>query len=119
MPIAEWLVDTRTSLQAERDEIAALLPTIEDPDDPFIATYTEDLARLDAQLAGLDPAGDLVFGLDVRGSADALRALATRPEVRLLDVGGGDGADPDDLATYRGLRPEETTTAGTPPARPA
>lgn len=115
-PISSWLVETRGAIQAERDEIAALLPTIEDPADPFIATYTEDLARLDAQLATLDPAGDLVFGVVVRGSADALRRLAGRPEVRLVDV--AEGADADDLTAYRGLRPEETDAAGTPPTRP-
>lgn len=110
-----WVVAERADLQAERDEIAGLLPTIEDPDDPFVVGYTEDLARLDAQLARLDPAGDLVYGVVVRGDADALRRLAERPEVRLLDLID----DEDDLSTVRGLRPEERDTAGAPPTRPA
>ena len=111
--ISSWVVETRAELQAERDEIAALLPTIEDPADPFVAGYTEDLVRLEAQLVHLDPAGDLVFGVVVRGDAEALRRLAQRPEVRLLDL-----VDGDDVATANGLRPEETETAGTPPTRP-
>lgn len=115
--VSSWVVGSRSAIQAERDEIAALLPTIEDPADPFIAGYTEDLARLDAQLAALDPAGDHVFGLVVRGGAEALRRLADRPEVRLLDVGASDEVGP--LAGYRGLRPEEVDAAGTPPTRPA
>jgi hypothetical protein len=109
-----WVVAERADLHAERDEIAGLLPTIEDPDDPFVAGYTEDLARLDAQLARLDPAGDLVYGVVVRGDADALRRLAERPEVRLVDLID----DRDDLSTVRALRPEERETAGTPPTRP-
>jgi len=113
---SSWVIESRTAIRAERDEIAALLPTIEDPEDPFIATYTEDLARLDAQLAGLDPAGELLFGAVVVGDAGALRRLAERPEVRLLDVAPGDVVG--DLTAYVGLRPEERDLAGTPPTRP-
>lgn len=114
-PVAEWLAGEREPLQAERDEIAALLPTIEDPADPFVTGYTEELTRLDAQLAALTPDTDAVFGLVVRGPVDALRRLATRPEVRLLDV--APTADLADLARYRGIRPDEVTTTGTPPFR--
>lgn len=115
--VADWVVAARSSLQAERDEIAALLPTIEDPADPFIAGYTEELAALDAQLAALDPAGELVFGVLVSADAGALRRLAERPEVRLVDVAADD--EVVDLAGYRGIRPDELTTAGDPPVRTA
>jgi hypothetical protein len=115
--VSSWVVDARSAIQAERDEIAALLPTIEDPADPFIAGYTEELAALDAQLAALDPAGELVFGVVVRADAGALRRLAERPEVRLVDVAPDD--DLADPSRYRGLRPEELEVAGTPPTRPA
>lgn len=115
--VSSWVVDARSTLQAERDEIAALLPTIEDPADPFIAGYTEELAALDAQLAALDPAGELVFGAVVRADAGALRRLAERPEVRLVDVAPDDRLA--DSSRYRGLRPEELEVAGTPPTRPA
>jgi hypothetical protein len=115
-PLENWLAGQRAPLQAERDEIAGLLPTIEDPDDPFIPGYEEDLSRLDAQLAALDPAAALVFGIVVRADADALRALAALADVRLVAPAADD--DVAALATYRGLRPEEVDTAGTPDVRP-
>jgi hypothetical protein len=115
-PLENWLAGQRAPLQAERDEIAGLLPTIEDPDDPFIAGYEEELARLDAQLAALDPAVPLVFGVVVRADADALRALAALADVRVVAPAADD--DVADLTTYRGLRPEEVDTAGTPDLRP-
>ena len=114
--LGEYLDAQRAPLQAERDEIAGLIPTIEDPDDPFVAAYTEDLARLDAQLASLDPAAELVFGVVVRAGADELRRLAERPEVRVVAVGPSDRFEAD--RTYTGVRPEELDVAGTPETRP-
>jgi hypothetical protein len=116
-PLENWLEGQRAPLQADRDQIAELLPTIEDPNDPFIPEYQSDLADLDAQLASLDPASDLVFGLVVKGDADGLRQLAASTGVRLV-APGADGSV-GDLQSYRGLRPEEVDTAGTPDARPA
>lgn len=116
-PLENWLEGQRAPLQAERDEIAGILPTIEDPEDPFIAGYQEDLARLDAQLAALDPGAALVFGMVVRGDAGALRALGAQDGVRLLAVGPDDEVAP--VTAYRGLRPEEVDRAGTPDVRPA
>ena len=115
-PVDEWLEAQRAPLQAERDEIAGILPTIEDPNDPFIPGYTEDLARLDAQLASLEPTAELVVGLIVRADGDTLRRLAEQGEVRAVAAGPDD--DVGDLRTYRGLRPEELDIAGTPPTRP-
>lgn len=113
-PISSWVVEARAALQGERDEIAGLLPTIEDPADPFVASYTEELAALDAQLAALDPAGELVFGAVVRADAGALRRLAERPEVRLVDVAPDGAVDP---SSFRGIRPDELDVAGAPPTR--
>lgn len=115
-PLAEWVAGQREPLQAERDEIARIIPSIEDPDDPFIPGYNEELGRLDAQLASLDAGAELVSGVIVRGGADALRRLAERAEVRVVAVATDD--DLDDLTLYRGLRPEELDRAGTPPTRP-
>jgi hypothetical protein len=51
-----------------------------------------------------------------RADASALRALVDAEGVRLVDV--AHGPEPAPSATFRGLRPEETQTAGTPDLRP-
>lgn len=102
--------DARTQIQ----EITGLLPTVED--DEFEAFYRAELERFGLVVASADRA-DVVAAAVVRGTAAELRALATRSEVRLVDVAAGTELDPD--ASVRGLRPEETTTVGTPEFRPA
>lgn len=109
-----FVADERQRAEAERDELAGVLETTTDPD--FVTQYEEDIARLDRLVQRIASAGDIVFGLVVRGRADALRALAADPEVRLVDVGEGTGRPP--LDSVRGLRPEETTRAGDPRSRP-
>lgn len=105
----------RAEAEEERQALMELLPTVEDPD--FKAQYEVDIARLTALLASPANAVDVVFGAVVTGSADELRALATRPEIRLVDVGSDAKAPPP--RTITGLRPEETNQANTPEQRPS
>jgi hypothetical protein len=105
--LADWIEERRAAATEERAALAEILPTV-DPGDPFAAAYLEDIARLDAELAGLDAGADLIYGFTTTASADALRALALRADVRLVDV---DGLLP------LGLRPEEVTRVGEPPTR--
>lgn len=113
--LSAWADEERATAQAERDEIARILPTVEAGSE-FIPAYEEDIRRYDALLAGLDPAGELVFGVVVRAPVGVLRGLVAQAELRLVDVGRTDFFDAD--GDYRGIRPEETTTAGTPRTRP-
>ena len=108
------LAAERRRAESERDELVSILKPTTDPD--FIAQYRSDIARLERLVARLSTATDLVFGVVVVGEADALRALADDPDVRLVDAGGGTERPP--LADIRGLRPEETTRAGDPRSRP-
>jgi hypothetical protein len=105
--LTDWIEERRAAATEERAALAEILPTV-DPGDPFAAAYLEDIARLDAELAGLDTGADLIYGFTTTASADALRALALRADVRLVDV---DGLLP------LGLRPEEVARVGEPPTR--
>ena len=107
--LAAWIERRRATATAERAALAELLPTV-DPDDPFAATYAEDIAALDAELASLDAGGELLFGFTTTASAEALRRLADRADVRLVDVGG---------VLPLGLRPEEVDLVGEPRTRPS
>lgn len=111
----DLVVRQRAEAEEEREALVALLPTVEDAD--FKAQYEADIARLTALLAAPAKVSDIVFGAVVAGSADALRALATRPEVRLVDL--GPDANIPTPGTVTGLRPEETTQAGSPETRPS
>ncbi len=104
----------REEAEEEREALVALLPTVEDPE--FKTQYQADIARLTALLAAPAKVSDVVYGAVVVGSAEALRALASRPEVRLIDV-GPDASTPTP-GTVTGLRPEETSQANTPQTRP-
>ena len=106
--LADWVEERRAVAAEERAALAEILPTV-DPADPFAAAYLEDIARLDAELAGLETGADLIYGFTTTASADALRELALRADVRLVDVGG---------VLPVGLRPEEVDRVGQPPTRP-
>ncbi len=95
-------------------EISALLPTVED--DEFDDFYRAELDRYALIVASADRA-DVVFAAVVRATAAELRALASRPGIRMVDIAAGTELEPE--ARLRGLRPEETTTVGTPEFRPA
>jgi hypothetical protein len=110
----EWASGRRTALQQQHDDIAALLPTVDEPQ--FKAFYEKEVARLQAALDALDPKAPIVFGIVVRGPVSSLRSLARRAPVRLVDVART--ADPAPAgATYRGLLPDEVTTVGNPQQR--
>jgi hypothetical protein len=113
--LADWAKRIAADAIAERDEIAKLLPTVDDAE--FTAFYQAELIRLDKLTKAASPGGELVFGLVVSGPASALRALAGSGGVRLVDVGLG--AKPASGVTYTGLRPEEQTKTGDPDLRPA
>jgi hypothetical protein len=116
-PLGEWVVAEAEAARAEREEILSLLPTVE-VTDPFRGFYEAEVERLAAMADALEAAdAPLVFALVVRADAAALRSLTEVEGVRLVDV--ADGPVPAPSATYRGLRPEETTTAGTPDLRPS
>lgn len=109
-----WAEHQRRADTVERDEIAKLLPTVTDK--AFKQFYESEIVRLDTAIESVSPASPVVFGLVVRAPADTLRTLATTAGVRLVDV--GDGPTPAPGATYRGVRPEETTKVGQPATRP-
>jgi hypothetical protein len=113
--LATWANTQTAKIRDERDEIGKLLPTVTDT--AFKDFYTAEVDRLDKAANALTPGSAVVFAAVVRGPASALQGLGARPDVRLVDV--GDGSDASANATFRGMRPEETATAGTPPIRPA
>jgi len=113
--LVTWARSQAAQMRADRDEIAKLLPTVDDAE--FSAFYTAELDRLDKAASALNAAAPIVFGMVVRGPSARLQTLGGRPEVRLVDV--GDGSEPGKGAAYRGLRPEETARANDPPTRPA
>ncbi len=112
--MADWVNGQVAEQRSERDEIRSLLPTVDDPE--FASFYREEIARLDALLEGVDADGALVFAAVVKGSASDLKALATTPGVRLVDVAASSKTKAD--APMGGLRPEETVTANDPATRP-
>jgi hypothetical protein len=113
--IDDWLSEQFAATREERDQIRQLLPTVDDPQ--FQADYTARIDELNNIISAVDPNQPLVFGLVARAPVAALQRLATSSEVRYVDVGPSQTATPD--AVFRGVRPEETTAANDPPARPA
>lgn len=105
----------RVRSHAERQiaEIERLLPTVDDSE--FADFYRSEVVRYQALIDGAGRP-DVVHGVVVAGRAGDLRALASRPAVRLVDVGPEPAGDAGPEA--RGLRPEETVTTGEPPFRP-
>ena len=110
--VDETRAAVRSLAKGQIAEIEPLVPTVEDAD--FAAFYRAELLRYRAILAGLSRP-DVVFGAVVQARASELRGLASRPAVRLVDLAGSLDADP---SLARGLRPEETLTAGRPRFRP-
>lgn len=113
--IDDWLNGQFAATREERDQIRQLLPTVDDPQ--FQADYRARIEELDKIINAVDPSQPLVFGLVVRGPASKLQGLARSADVRVVDVAPAATAKPDTV--YRGIRPEETTTANDPPARPS
>jgi len=109
-----WAKSQRQTDQLERDEIRKLLPTVTN-DPAFKQFYESELVRLDAAIENVSPTSAVVFGLVVRGPAEALKTLAATPGVRLVDVGPALTADD---VTFKGVRPEETAKVGQPATRP-
>ena len=112
--LASWTKAQRDEATAEKKALEQLLPTVEDPD--FKRQYQADIDHLKALLAVGSDRRDVVFGALVVGAADELRAIADRPDVRLVDV--DTDATPPSSTAFEGLRPEETIEAGEPPTRP-
>ncbi len=112
--IAAWVDGQVAEKRTNRDEMKQLLPTVDDPQ--FKTFYQEEIARLNSLLDGVEPDGPLVFGVVVEAPSTALRTLGESGQVRLVDV--APTAKVPRNASFRGLRPEETAKANTPPARP-
>ena len=110
--VDETRAAVRSLAEAQIAEIEPLVPTVDDAD--FAAFYRAELLRYRAILAGLSRP-DVVFGAVVQARASELRGVASRPAVRLVDLAGSPGTDP---SLARGLRPEETLSAGRPRFRP-
>lgn len=113
--LTAWVTAQTAEARAERDEISKLLPTVTDA--PFRTFYQSELTRLNRVINSIRPTGDLVFGLVVRAPSTTLQALATKADIRIVDVGAS--AEPDAKPVYRGLRPEENSKANDPNTRPA
>lgn len=110
-----WVKQERADAEAERDSLEQVVQTTDDP--AFVAQYREDIARLTQLLARLDHVEDVVFGAVVEAEVEALRRVAGRAGVRLVDAAAERMADAD-TERLTGLRPEETARAGDPPTRP-
>jgi hypothetical protein len=104
----------RDDAAAEKRALEQLLPTVSEPD--FRAQYEADIGHLGALLARPSDERDIVYAVVVVGTGDALRDVAARDGVRLVDVGSD--ADRPTRGAAAGLRPEETAEAGEPPNRP-
>lgn len=112
--IGSWVEDQVRVSREDRDELQKMLPTVDDP--AFRDYYQAEINNLTVLVDRVKPDGPLIFGLVVRGDAKDLKKLASRPNVRLVDV--GESAKTSSDALYRGLRPEETVRADEPPTRP-
>jgi hypothetical protein len=110
-PLDEWAAKRKEAITADRQEVDSLAATTEDPN--FREDYKARSAELAKQIEACDPARAIVFGVVVVAPADRLQALSRQAGVRLVDVGKS-ASVPSEV---RGLRPEEVTTAGDPPAR--
>lgn len=108
-----WARKQRADAGEERTALQTMLAGTTDAE--FAAQYRADIVRLTATIAAIDGHVPLVFGAVVRASGEELTTLGSRDGIRLVDVLG---MPPPALADVRGLRPEETNTAGVPPERP-
>ena len=114
--LAAWATAERAALQQQHDDIAQILPTVGD-DTAYRDFYSSEVDRLAGAIAALDPNGELVFGVVVRGPVETLQVLADRAPVRLVDV-GANGTVSDDPSAYRGILPDEVAAVGQPQLRP-
>lgn len=114
--LASWTTTAKSEAEEERTQLQSMAATTDDKS--FKDQFNADIARLDKLLANLDAAKPIVFGFVTTASANELRALAGRPEVRLVDIVGRRDPSASALARVRGLRPEETVRAGQPRTRP-
>lgn len=110
-----WVREARTEAEEERRQLESMRESTDDK--AFQDQFSADIERLGRMLAELDPGKPVVFGMVVSASADQLRLLADRADVRLVDLVGR--RPPESLDRLRGLRPEETVKAGDPHTRPA
>ena len=118
--LATWATRTKTEAAEERGQFEELLRSGGyDPkvDKDFIEDANLQIERLKKLEKAADPNANVVFGAAVVADAGALKRLATVQGIRLVDV-GAEAELPDD-ARLRGIRPEETVTAGEPLTRPA
>lgn len=113
--IEQWAARARGQAEEERRQLASMRETTDDK--AFQDQFAADIERLGQFLARLDPNKPVIFGMVVSASADELRALADRPETRLVDIVAR--RTREELDRLRGLRPEETVRAGEPRTRPA
>lgn len=113
--LAQWATAARREAEEERRQLESMRSSTDDAS--FKQQFAADIERLGRLLAALDPQKPVVFGMVVSASAEQLRTLAGKPEVRLVDLVSRDV--PERLDRLRGLRPEETVKAGDPHTRPA
>ena len=112
--LTAWVTAQTADARSERDEIQRLIPTAGN-DPQFQSFYKSEVDRLNKLIASIKPDG-VVFAIVVKGPAATLQQLASKPDIRLVDVGLS--ADPGDKPDYRGLRPEESSKANDPNTRP-
>src|SRR5437867_1890551 len=113
--MTDWAKQQQAATAADRDQTQELLRNgVDDPE--FRTFYQSEVARLNRVLAGINPAGPVVFGIVVRGPASDLLAISQRPGIRLVDVGAS--AKTTDATEYRGVRPEQLTTVDQNAPRP-
>ena len=111
--VGSWADTEREVAEAEKAELEALIPTVEDP--AFATQYRRDIARLERLLDRIDPSERVVFGAVVEDDAVELRRISREGAVRLVDVARPGAGE---VNTFRGLRPEERAVANEPPTRP-
>jgi len=110
-----WRDGVVRAAQDEISEFEKLLPTLsQDPD--FERQSRQDMETDRKLVAAVQGGVALVFGVIAEGDADAMRAVAKRNDVRLVDIAPGALSESADV---HGLRPEETVAAGDPKERPA
>jgi len=113
--VKSWRDGVVRAAQDEITEFEKLIPTLsQDPD--FERQSRQDLETDRKLVTAVQGGVPLVFGVIVEGDAAALRTIAKRDEVRLVDIAPGALSESADV---HGLRPEETVAAGDPKERPA
>lgn len=108
-----WVDAQKEAARKEREGFEGMLADSTGEDK---RQFEEDIRRLRGLVDRLKPTTPVVFAAVVRADAQRLRDLAGSPGVAFVDIGTSARAVPE--AQYRGVRPEETTKAGTPDYRP-